>query len=221
MADHSGAEKLAEPVGNWVPYRHYPWAYAAKIALTLAAVIFVWPVFRQFPFRVSGLAVLVGAVGVVLWVVFCHLQLEAYALRALGIGGLQELWERAAYNPFEQLAGHPIGRAAFLLVRFFGLAVLVPIVEEFFYRGFMMRLVVAEEWWKVPIGQVNRAALVIGTAIPALAHPSELLAAVVWFSLVTWLMVRTRNIWDCVAAHGVTNLLLGLYVIAFDQWQLW
>jgi membrane protease YdiL (CAAX protease family) len=51
-------------------------------------------------------------------------------------------------------------------------------------------------------------------------HP-EKLAALVWFSLVTWLMWRTRNIWDCVAAHAVTNLLLGIYVVTQHQWQLW
>jgi hypothetical protein len=34
------------------------------------------------------------------------------------------------------------------------------------------------------------------------------LAAAVWLSLDTWLMVRTRKIWDCVAAHAVTNLLV-------------
>jgi membrane protease YdiL (CAAX protease family) len=38
--------------------------------------------------------------------------------------------------------------------------------------------------------------------------------------MVTWLMVKTRNIWDCVVAHAVTNLLLGVYVVATGQWQL-
>ena len=68
---------------------------------------------------------------------------------------------------------------------------------------------------------VTPLAVVVGTVLPMLMHPAELLAAAVWFSLVTWLMVRTRNIWDCVAAHAVTNLLLGIYVVTFDQWQLW
>jgi len=34
-------------------------------------------------------------------------------------------------------------------------------------------------------------------------------------------MVRTRNFWDCVAAHAVTNLLLGVYIVAAGQWTLW
>ena len=84
-----------------------------------------------------------------------------------------------------------------------------------------MRFFVAPDWWKVPFGTVNRTALVVGTVVPMLMHPGELLAAFVWFSLVTWLMIRTRNIWDCVAAHAVTNLLLGIYVVTQHEWQLW
>ena len=53
-------------------------------------------------------------------------------------------------------------------------------------------------------------------------HPAELLAAAVWFSLVTWLMLRTPSIWDCVVAHATTNLLLGLYVVwaGGEAWEL-
>jgi CAAX prenyl protease-like protein len=106
-------------------------------------------------------------------------------------------------------------------VRFLGLALVVPIIEEFFLRGMVMRFVIRDAWWEVPFGQVTPLAVVVGTAVPMLMHPGELLAAFVWFSLVTWLMIRTRNIWDCVAAHAVTNLLLGVYVVTQEQWQLW
>jgi hypothetical protein len=68
---------------------------------------------------------------------------------------------------------------------------------------------------------VTSLAVVVGTAVPMLMHPAEMVAAAVWFSLVTWLMVRTKNIWDCVAAHAVTNLLLGIFVVTYGQWQLW
>ena len=109
----------------------------------------------------------------------------------------------------------------FLAIRFLGLALIVPIIEEFFLRGFLMRFATQEKWWEVPFGTASRTALIVGTAVPMLMHPAELFAAAVWFSLVTWLMLRTKNIWDCVAAHAVTNLLLGIYVVTQHQWQLW
>ena len=48
-----------------------------KIALTIAAMVFVLPGYRQFPFRISPLAIVVGVVGVVLWIWLCHLQIGA------------------------------------------------------------------------------------------------------------------------------------------------
>jgi len=94
----------------------------------------------------------------------------------------------------------------------------VPLIEEFFLRGFAMRFAMADQWWEVPFGKVNGAALLVGVAVPMLMHPAELIAAAAGFSLVTWLMVRTRSLWDCVAAHAVTNLLLGVYVVGGDLW---
>ena len=109
---------------------------------------------------------------------------------------------------------------AFLAVRFFGLVLVVAVIEEFFLRGFLMRFAIQNHWWEVPVGQVNTAAVVVATLVPVAMHPAELLAAAVWFSMVTWLLVKTRNIWDCVAAHAITNLLLGIYVVATGNWHL-
>ena len=209
-------------VGLNIPYEHYPLVYLAKIVLTVAAVAFVWPGYRQFPFRVGPLAVVVGVVGGAVWVGLCELDLEQKLLGPLGLGGLLGLGTRSAFNPFVQLTAHPAAAWGFLAVRFFGLVAVVAVIEEFFLRGFVMRLVVEPDWWKVPFGKVNATAIVLGTVVPMLMHPAELLAAAVWFSLVTWLMVRTRNIWDCVAAHAVTNLLLGIYVVCTggEAWRL-
>lgn len=208
---------------NWfgLEYRHYPIVYTIKIGLTIAAMLFVLPGYRQFPFRVSPLAVVVGIVGVILWIWLCQLGLERRTLTALGLEKFLSLGERPAYNPLEQLAATPAWAYTFLAIRFIGLALVVPIIEEFFLRGFVMRFVIRDEWWKVPFGDATPAAIAAGTLVPMLMHPGELLAAAVWFSLVTYLMIRTRNIWDCVAAHAVTNLLLGIYIVTQHQWQLW
>jgi CAAX prenyl protease-like protein len=83
-----------------------------------------------------------------------------------------------------------------------------------------MRFVMRDRWWEVPFGDVTFAAMVAATLVPVLMHPQEIVAALVWFSAVTWLMTRTRSIWDCVLAHAVTNLLLGIYVISSGHWWL-
>jgi hypothetical protein len=53
-----------------------------------------------------------------------------------------------------------------------------------------------------------------------LMHPQEALAALVWFSMVTWLMVRTRSIGDCILAHATTNLTMAVYVVNSGDWWL-
>ena len=162
------------------------------------------------------LGIAVGVVGVVVWVGLCRLDLEHRLLlpllKPVGLGGLIAAGTRSAFDPFQQFAGRPVEAWGFLAVRFVGLAAVVPVIEEFFLRGFVMRLVVAQQWWKLPIGRVNTAAILLGTLVPMTMHPGELLAAAVWFSMVTWLMVKTQSLWDCVAAHAITNLLLGIYV---------
>jgi CAAX prenyl protease-like protein len=208
---------------NWfgLEYRQYPVVYTVKIALTIAAMIFVWPGYRSFPFRISWLAVVVGVTGVVLWVAICQMHIERQLLSPLGLEKFLGLGDRPAFNPLAELAETPGWAYTFLGIRFVGLALVVPVIEEFFLRGFVMRWAVNDEWWNVPFGQATPLAVVLGTAVPMLMHPGELLAAFVWFSFVTWLMIRTRNIWDCVAAHAITNLLLGIYVVTQHQWQLW
>jgi uncharacterized protein len=211
-------------IGLSIPYDQYPIVYTVKIVLTLAAIAFVLPGCRQFPFRISLLSVAVGVVGVVLWIGICRLDVEHTYLQPIldrvGLAWIIGSGERAGFNPLVQLAYMPIWAWIFLAIRFIGLALVVPVIEEFFLRGFVMRYAVDQQWWEVPFGKVNRLAIVCGTAVPLLMHPAELLAAAVWFSLVTWLMLRTRNIWDCVAAHAITNFLLGVYVVVSGNWNL-
>lgn len=203
-----------------VEYEHYPVIYTLKIVATLAAVAFVLPGYRTFPLRITLLAPLVGAVGVVLWVVLCLADWEEALLVPLGLGTIIDLGARPGYNPLVELSATPAWAYAFLVVRFVGLVVVVPVIEEFFIRGLVMRWPIDQDWWNVPFGKVNATAIAFGAAIMVLSHPAEIFAALVWFSLVTWLMVRTRSMWDCVVAHSVTNLLLGIYVISSGNWEL-
>lgn len=225
-------EEAAAELDNWfgLTFAQYPIAYTVRLALSAVVLAFCWrPIIHQFPLRVSWLGVVVGVVGVVLWVGICSLEPEKPLVDWLGeesaVVGLLGLGPRPAYNPFEQLADQPQYLIwAFLLVRFAGLAILVPITEELMLRGWLMRHLETDgyhpEFWQVAFGKVSVATIVIGTAFPMLYHP-EKIASLVWFTLVTWLMVRTKNFWDCVVAHAVTNFLLGVWVVTMGDWRLW
>lgn len=203
-----------------IPFSAYPLIYTIKIALVFASILFVMPGYRQMApelgrWRISLLAVGVGVVGIVVWVVLAMLQRWAMSQ----MGWQMSIGSRSGFDPLLEMPDRTLA-FGFLAVRFFGLAILVPVLEEFFLRGFVMRYVVDADWWRVSLGQMTRLAIVVGTVVPVLLHPGEAVAAAVWFSGITWLMLRTQNIWDCIVAHAVTNLLLGVWVVAANQWWL-
>ncbi len=172
----------------------------------------------QFPLRASWLSVLVGAVGVVLWIGICELHLEKSFFEAVGLNSLVST--RPAFNPFEMIPESGL-RTLFLGLRFTLLALMVPIVEELFLRGWLVRWVQDPEFETVQLKQLSWIALLTPSVYGVLTHPSEAIAAFLWFGLVTLLMRRTGSLWDCVIAHAVTNLLLGIYVVQFEAWHLW
>ncbi|MGD9648143.1 MAG: CAAX prenyl protease-related protein [Pirellulales bacterium] len=219
----TAAEGQDTAAANWLGLerRHYPLIYILKIGLVTASLAPFWPVYRQIGGRISPWAWLVGAVGTAIWVGVCKLGLEDRLLGPLGLGKLLGLGARTAFDPLTELGANGALAYGFLAIRFIGLALVVPVIEELFLRGFVMRYLTDPDWWKVSLGAVTPTAIAITTALAMAMHPAELFAELIWFSSVTLLMLRTRNLWDCVVAHGVTNLLLGIYVVATGEWHFW
>lgn len=196
----------------------YTVSVAAQIVAAIAlCLLFVRVWLDHFKFRVSILAVVVGVVGYVLWVGICVAEPER---QFLSLFGLQDLWpSRTAFNPFKEI-GEGLHRTLFLAMRFTTLALVVPVAEELFLRGFLVRWIEDVDYKAVRFNKLSWAAIVAPTVCSVLTHP-ETVAAIVWFSLVTWLMIHTKNFWNCVVAHMVTNLLLGIHVVAYGTWELW
>ncbi len=144
-----------ELLGLAIPYDAYPVVYAIKIVLTMAAMAVVWPGYRQFPCRISPLAVAVGLVGAVVYVGFCKLELEGMILPHVGLGSLVDYGARSGFNPWSHWPQAPHWAEGYLALRFWGLVVVVPIIEEFFLRGLVMRYFIAPDWWKVPFGTLT------------------------------------------------------------------
>lgn len=212
------------PTANWmgIPFTYYPTVYAIKIGLTVLAMLLVLPGYRWFPCRVSPLAFLAGAGGLILWVGMYELHLESKWLEPLGLGPFLDLGYRSGFNPFRALREQPEWILwGFIALRMLGFVVIVAVVEEFFLRGFLMRFVTRADWWALPVGSASVAAIVACVLYAVLSHPAEAFAATAWFLFITLLAVKTKNIWDCVAAHATTNLLLGIYILVLKEWKYW
>jgi len=110
----------------------------------------------------------------------------------------------------------------FLMVRMLTTAGLVPVVEELFWRGWLMRwLIDNRDFRKVPLGTYRPAAFWVVAVLFASEHGPYwevgLLAGIAY----NWWMIRSRSLADCILAHAVTNAALGVYVIARGAHQYW
>jgi CAAX prenyl protease-like protein len=197
-----------------IGYAAYPVVYAIRIAATVALLGRIWPHARAWLGRPTWWPPLVGLALVVPWVALATLQHQAGWTFGAG--------ERAGYNPFlpEHLGPDSPWAWAFLVVRGLGLVVIVPIIEELFVRGFLMRYVVKEQFWEVPFGLLTAASATACMVYAVASHPGEAIAAAGWFAVVSGIAAATRKPIDCILCHAATNLALGAYVLATGEWWL-
>jgi CAAX prenyl protease-like protein len=192
----------------------YPVVYTAKLLAVAVVLAFFWRRFdelRAAPnFRAIALGVLVGLVVFVEWA-----WMESREL----VPPLPLTGKRAEYNPFDAIASDS-ARTAFIGVRLFGMALLVPVMEELLWRSWLLRLVVREDFKRVPIGTFTWASCLISAGVFALTHP-EWLSAFLCGLAYNFVLYRTKNLWACIVAHATTNLALGVYVLTTGTWKLW
>jgi len=107
-----------------------------------------------------------------------------------------------------------------IAVRWVGAALLVPVMEELFWRAFLMRWLQAPVFEGVDPRRTGVKAVALSTFVFMLAHPLWLAAIVA--GLAYALLYRgTGRLWNAVLAHAVTNGALGAWVVASGQWQFW
>lgn len=105
-------------------------------------------------------------------------------------------------------------------VRWVGAALVVPLMEELFWRSFLMRWIERSQWQGVDPRRVGLKAVLLSSFVFMLAH-TLWLAAIVAGLAYAWLYVRSGSLWAPVVAHAVTNGALGVWVVATGQWQFW
>jgi uncharacterized protein len=105
-------------------------------------------------------------------------------------------------------------------VRWMGAALLVPVMEELFWRSFLMRWIERPQFEAVVPQRVGLKAVALSTFVFMLAH-TLWLAAIVAGLAYAWLYVRTGKLWVPIVAHAVTNGALGVWVVVTRNWGFW
>ena len=102
------------------------------------------------------------------------------------------------------------------------LVIVVPLVEEIFWRGFLLRYLVREDFTAIPFGSSSRFSFWAVVAAFTLVHaPSDWPAAFLTGILLNLVAIRTRSLSACIAAHATANLALGIYICETRQWGFW
>lgn len=196
----------------WVFSKPQYWVHPAQV-LVCGALLWRW--WRYYEWRPPARVVFtafIGAVALVLWV-----SPLAYVV--------EHFFPKQARTPgFDPAFFGDDGWSYYLNVgvRFVRLVIIVPLVEEIFWRGFLLRWLISPDFLKVPFGQFQWKSFSIVTLLFMAEHtPPDWPAALLTGVLFNLVAIRTRSLSSCVLAHAVTNLLLGIYILRTGHTGFW
>ncbi|MHB2016707.1 MAG: exosortase E/protease, VPEID-CTERM system [Candidatus Xenobia bacterium] len=125
---------------------------------------------------------------------------------------------------------NPSGDAALILpglagvvwmfCRLAGSVLVIPLVEELAFRGYLLRRLQASHFDTVPVGRLTPWSVLVSSLIFGLMHQAHWVAGFVSGLAFAW-CTRKGDLMDAVVAHGTANLCLGLQVLLLDHWSLW
>jgi len=186
------------------------WIYGAQTLIVAGLLAFYWRGYGELArqnlpdAREAGWAVVVGIAVFAIWVQLDHPWLQ------LGSA-------TASFVPLDA-AGQPIW--PLIALRLAGAVLVVPVMEELFWRSFLMRWVQHPGFERVDPQTVGVKAVLLSTFVFTLAH-TLWLAAVNAGLAYALLYRKSGKLWPAVIAHAVTNGLLGVWVIATGRWEFW
>ena len=108
-----------------------------------------------------------------------------------------------------------------LILRTFRAVALVPVIEELFWRAWLLRWLINPRFETVPLGAWAAGAFWITALLFASEHGPYWDVGLMAGVLYNWWMIRTKSLGDCILAHAVTNACLTAYVIAGGHWEYW
>ena len=185
------------------------WLYAVQIGSVMLALIWFARAYEELrPLALGRRDALEAVVaGVAVFVLWINLD---FSWAMLGEPG-------AGFDP--RRAGGDIDWML-TAVRLFGAAAVVPIMEELFWRSFLLRWIDRPDFLQQVPATASLRALFISSVVFGIEHKlwlAGILAGLAYGSLYR----RSNTLWSPILAHAVTNLLLGLWVVATGAWHFW
>jgi len=198
---------LGKGSGIWWLTEPKYWIFPLQTIICAALLLFYWRKYTMAPFRPWPWGLLAGIVVLGIWT------------SPQTILGFSERTD--GFNP-EFFGEEGSLYTMNVIARFTRFVIIVPLVEEIFWRGFLMRYLIKEDFQNVAFGTYNPLAFFGVAGLFMLVHNwPDWPAAFVTGLIYNYIAVRTKSLFACVVAHAVTNLGLGVYIMATRQWGFW
>lgn len=183
------------------------WIYPLQTLLCTALLIYFRRDYQLRRLRQPVFALGIGLLVFFLWI--APQQLLGFPPRKVG------------FNP-DVLAADPALYWITLALRFLRLVIVVPLMEEIFWRGFLLRYLIAEKFESITFGEFSWLSFAVITVAFGLSHTTaDWPAALIAGALYNLVAYRTKSLTSCILAHALTNLTLGCWIVATKQWGFW
>ena len=190
----------------------YAPSYVARVILTSLLLFIGWKHYTKIRWNHWWLGVIVGVIGIFQWI-----GMQLWLQKHFSFFKPPE----DVFDPFAEFST-PAILYGFLAVRMIGAVIVVPIMEELFWRDFLWREIIAPNDFKLAeVGEFEWPAFLIVAAAFASVHGNWWLTAVAWGLMIGALLAYTKSLGACIIAHATTNLLLALYVLKTRDWSFW
>lgn len=107
-----------------------------------------------------------------------------------------------------------------ILVRIAGAVIIVPIMEELFWRSFLLRYLIDSDFTRVAIGRFSLFSFIAVSILFGLEH-HYVFAGIMAGVIFNGIYYYTRSIIHCILSHAVANLSLAVYVLNTGNWNFW
>lgn len=220
-------EQGQTPVARYSGYAHYV-PFVAFIVLTFFQ--------GKLEFRYSEYLVYILKTLVTAWLLWrfrkFYTELSCKFHWSAIVSGLVVIWVWIECDDlYPHMGGHHAGfdptaipndaaRMAVVFFRLAGAVLVVPIMEELFFRSWMARWIINPNFTSIPVGTFSWPSLVITTGLFTLGHHEWLpaiFAGLVFHAHVLW----SKRLNEAVVSHAVANLALGIYVLKTGSWKFW
>lgn len=186
------------------------WLYPLKTLVVAAALLVFRKSYVELRWSASLLAVATGALAIALWI--------AIDPWYPSLSHLMGATPAVPFDPATIASGAT--RFAFIGFRLVGAILVVPLMEELFWRGFLIRWLVKDDFRSVPVGTFTPFSFFVTVALFGAEH-EQWLAGMICGALYNALLYRTKNLTDCVVAHATSNALLAAWVLARGDFKFW